>query len=367
MQCRRIERRQLHQGLFRRPGKYRANELALQGQPPAGRRRRRRARPAHPHPLSRTRPAVDHRRVDDLDRRDSFPIGFRRSADHCVSADREGPHARDFRRHRAEPEAAVGQPAEPRHMLADRDVRAEQPRMHRPCSDMHVVDVVAVDADQRGAMFDQPIAPPRRSGRDGRQNRRPCASAGPSRCGPAPLAPDIDALELARRRSPGPARTACGRRSRAGRPAIRAAGRRGPCHRHIGGTGCRDRCRCWRPCRSGRSGRSIRRHSWPPTLTRPKIADVRPGQALVGRHAVLDHMAEVDDPGHWASRRCHRRFVTIRIDANSSDHHPHHVERGRRQRAVPPAVDRRIPPPRRRSSPGRSIDWPVSLPADSSK
>ena len=37
MQCRRTERRQLHQGLLRRPGEYRADELAAEGQPAAGR------------------------------------------------------------------------------------------------------------------------------------------------------------------------------------------------------------------------------------------------------------------------------------------------------------------------------------------
>ena len=38
MQCGRAERRQLLQGLLRRPGEYRADELAAEGQPPAGRR-----------------------------------------------------------------------------------------------------------------------------------------------------------------------------------------------------------------------------------------------------------------------------------------------------------------------------------------
>ena len=47
MQCGRAERRQLHQGLLRRPGEYRADELAAEGQPPAGRGRDGEAGPAH--------------------------------------------------------------------------------------------------------------------------------------------------------------------------------------------------------------------------------------------------------------------------------------------------------------------------------
>ena len=42
-------------------------------------------------------------------------------------------------------------------MLADRDAGAEQPRMHRPRADARVVDVVAVDPDQRRAIRDQPV------------------------------------------------------------------------------------------------------------------------------------------------------------------------------------------------------------------
>ncbi len=63
---------------------------------------------------------------------------------------------------------------------------AEQARVHRPRADMHIVDIVAVDADQRRAMLGQPVAPRRRSETDGRRNRRRSANAGPSRCGPAP-------------------------------------------------------------------------------------------------------------------------------------------------------------------------------------
>src|SRR4051794_11663251 len=43
------------------------------------------------------------------------------------------------------------------------------------------------------------------------------------------------------------------------------------------------------------------------TLALPEIADVRPGQPFVGRHAMLDHMAEVDDP----------LFFKIRHEANT--------------------------------------------------
>src|SRR3546814_20132522 len=43
MQCGGIERRQLFQGLLRRAGKYRADELAAKGQPATGRRGHSRA------------------------------------------------------------------------------------------------------------------------------------------------------------------------------------------------------------------------------------------------------------------------------------------------------------------------------------
>src|SRR3546814_5123633 len=44
MQCRRAERGELYQGLLRRAGKYRADELAAEGQPAAGRGADRRGR-----------------------------------------------------------------------------------------------------------------------------------------------------------------------------------------------------------------------------------------------------------------------------------------------------------------------------------
>ena len=56
MQRRRAERRQLHQGLLRRPGEYRADELAAEGQPPAGRRRRAAGGDRDAGRLSRARP-----------------------------------------------------------------------------------------------------------------------------------------------------------------------------------------------------------------------------------------------------------------------------------------------------------------------
>ncbi len=53
---------------------------------------------------------------------------FRRrglSSDHREGAHREGAHSGDLRRHCGEAKAIVGQLAEPGHMLADRNVRAE--------------------------------------------------------------------------------------------------------------------------------------------------------------------------------------------------------------------------------------------------
>ena len=76
MQCRRTERRQLLQGLLRRPGEYRADELAAEGQPPAGRGRDRR-RPARARastiPSSACRSNIAA--TDDLAGTRSSPIG----------------------------------------------------------------------------------------------------------------------------------------------------------------------------------------------------------------------------------------------------------------------------------------------------
>src|SRR6185369_6983112 len=67
------------------------------------------------------------------------------------------------------------------------------------------------------------------------------------------------------------------------------------------------KCRCSRPCRSGDLERRavvifVRR-----LFAHPEVADVRTGQVLVGGHAMLDHMAEVDDP----------LFFSIRHDATA--------------------------------------------------
>ena len=50
-----------------------------------------------------------------------------------------------------------GKLAKPGHMLADRDVGAEQPGVHRPRPHMHIVDIAAVDPDQHRAVLGQPI------------------------------------------------------------------------------------------------------------------------------------------------------------------------------------------------------------------
>src|SRR6185503_5350848 len=77
----------------------------------------------------------------------------------------ESPHAADLRRNGREAAAFVGKLAEPRHVLTDRDLGTEQLRMHRASAAARVVDIVAVDADERSAMFDQPV------GRGGGQER----------------------------------------------------------------------------------------------------------------------------------------------------------------------------------------------------
>ena len=169
--------------------------------------------------------------------------------------------------------------------------------MHRPRADVHVVDVAAVDADQRGAVLDQPV------GRV-RGQERMLAEIGVG--APVPVPAGVDqhrlaarrrGLRMRRRRWRGRSPTAAERRCPAGRRARAAPARRDRRRRRSDGTASRDRCRCWRPCRSGRSGRSSRRRNSRPMPSRvPEIADVRARQALVGRHAMLDHMAEVDDP-----------------------------------------------------------------------
>ena len=63
MQCGRAERRQLHQGLLRRPGEYRADELAAEGQSPAVRGRGRRRPSARAIEYPELGLAVVHRRA----------------------------------------------------------------------------------------------------------------------------------------------------------------------------------------------------------------------------------------------------------------------------------------------------------------
>src|SRR5262245_31539675 len=81
-------------------------------------------------------------------------------------------------------------------MLANGNVRAEQLRVHWPRANMHIVDVAAVDADQRRAMFSQPV-------RSSRSHVRVIAkiSVGPPMAVPAGvdehrLAGDIAAFEV---------------------------------------------------------------------------------------------------------------------------------------------------------------------------
>ena len=79
MQCRRTERRQLHQGLLRRPGKYRPDELARRrstaGWSSSRPTRQARAR-ASDYPELRL--AVEHRRVDDLAERNHSRLAEQR-------------------------------------------------------------------------------------------------------------------------------------------------------------------------------------------------------------------------------------------------------------------------------------------------
>ena len=129
-----------------------------------------------------------------------------------------------------------------------------------------VVDIVAVDPDQRRAMLDEPVGGRRR------QERMPVAVAiGP----PVPVPAGVDQHRLAGDVEPF-------ERRRVDRDVLlprlpdddsgqvrerrTAEDRRGPCPRHSGGMANRDRCRYWRPCRFGRSGSSTRRHSSRPSL-----------------------------------------------------------------------------------------------------
>ena len=195
---------------------------------------------------------------------------------------------------------------------------------------------------------------PRRGlGQEGmvRPDRRRCASGGPSRCGPAPP------CRRRRGRSNASASTAIASRAnddpgQRGEPRqlergeIRAVGDSGERAR-------RDRCRYWRPCRSGRSGRSSRRRRRRRDARASNSRRCAARQALVGGHAVLDQVAEVDEPFLFHSVH----------NAPGGDQRPDHVERRRRQRAVPPAVDDEARPRRPGSSTGRPATGRSACPA----
>ena len=121
-----------------------------------------------------------------------------------------------------------------------------------------VVDIVAVDADQPA-----PRSASRRAAASVRKgwslSRRRCASAGPSRCGPAPPCRRRRGLRTASA-STAMRVAADDEAGQRGEPLERRA-RRDRRRRRSGGRARRDRCRYWRPCRSGRSGSSSRRHN----------------------------------------------------------------------------------------------------------
>ena len=67
----------------------------------------------------------------------------------------ERPHASDLGRHRRKAKADVGKLIQPGQMLADRNVRAEQQAVDRPRPCSRIVDIVAVDPDERRPALDQ--------------------------------------------------------------------------------------------------------------------------------------------------------------------------------------------------------------------
>ena len=56
-------------------------------------------------------------------------------------------------------------------------------------------------------------------------------------------------------------------------------------------------------------------------LARPKVADMRPGQALVGGHALLDHVAEVDEPFRVAILHRAANPIPAQMTFNAADGH----------------------------------------------
>src|SRR3546814_2976051 len=79
----------------------------------------------------------------------------RRSADFGEGTYMEGAHAGYLRRRGREAETLIGQRAQVRHMLANRDAGAKQHAVDRAGAGMRVVDIVAVDADQPRPALDQ--------------------------------------------------------------------------------------------------------------------------------------------------------------------------------------------------------------------
>ena len=99
--------------------------------------------------------AVDHRRVDDLAGNAIIPDWLQAVDQPQASADREGPHARDLRRHRGEAESRSSGSWPSPVICSQIGIPAPSSmRVHRPRADMHIVDIVAVDADQRRAMLE---------------------------------------------------------------------------------------------------------------------------------------------------------------------------------------------------------------------
>ena len=200
-------------------------------------------------------------------------------------------------RHGGEAETLVGQAAEAGHMLADRDFGAEQLGVNRPRADAHVVDVVAVDPDQRRAIARPASRPLRRSGTDARRNSHRVRQwrsqpVWTSTALPRTSRPSNASASIAMPFSHGRRTTMPGKSASDGKRQVGEVGALGiAMERRIEiGAGIRDHVD---PADlEGRSVVVIGGRAF----ALPEIADVRAGQALVGRHALLDHMAEVDDP-----------------------------------------------------------------------
>ena len=196
MQCGRTERRQLHQGLLRRPGKYGADELAAEGQSAARRRAETRSRAATRILYEDLGLAVEHRRVDDL--ADAIIPQWLETAlaqPAGVSAHRESPHPLHLRRRRRKAEAFVGQAAE--------SVICSQigmpARSNAVCTGRvrtRVSSMLWLSIPTRAAPSATSRRPPLGSGKNGRDNRRPAPNAGPSRSSTRTAHPrDVEPVE----------------------------------------------------------------------------------------------------------------------------------------------------------------------------